>query len=141
MQKYFEGNFEKKFYKDKTFDGTDEEYLKALKNSNTIYVGGLPEKIKEERLWHLFSIFGPIRRVIMGINKSLLTVCGFCFVEFENNQKNSAENCIKFFNNFRIDGHLISVDKDYGFKNGRQYGRGIYGGSFKNDSKKRKWLK
>lgn len=136
LQKYFCKGLENRVYLEKTFKGTEEEYKIALKESNTVYVGGLPENFKEERIWNLFLIVGPIKRIIMGINKSTLIGCGFCFVEFENSC--DANNSTVFFKEFFVDGSMIKVGKDWGFVEGRQYGRGIFGGSAKVDSKKRR---
>lgn len=137
LQKYFCRGFENKVYIEKTFKGTEDEYKKALEDSSTVYVGGFSENVKEERLWHLFSIVGTVRRIIMGVNKNALTSCGFCFVEYENST--DALNSTIFFKDFHLDGSMIKVDKDLGFVEGRQYGRGIFGGSAKSDFKRRKY--
>lgn len=136
LAKYFDKPFENKIYLEKTFQGTEEDYLNMLKNSSTLYVGGLQQGIREERLWFLFSILGNVKRVIMGINKSQLVPCGFCFVEYHDSS--AANQAVIFFKDFMIDGKKIFVDKDMGFVEGRQFGRGVFGGTVKNDNKKRR---
>lgn len=130
LQKYHY-NPRKRLYIEKTFSGTEEEYVQALNNSRTIYVNGIDSIIREERLWHLFGTTGEIRRLIMGINKTKLNFCGFFFVEYET--KEEAEEAIVFFNNYKFDNCFLRVSKDSGFVEGRQYGRGSYGGMAGND--------
>lgn len=138
LQKYFTRPQDNRTYIEKSFKGTLEEYKKALEDSNTIYVGGFIETLKEERLWNLFSIVGPVRRIIMGVNKSSLMSCGFCFVEYENST--DASNATILFKDFYLDGTLIKVDKDLGFVKGREYGRGIFGGSARSDLKRKRYF-
>lgn len=133
LQKYFGEKFEKNLYVEKTFKGTPEEYKELLHNSSTIYVSGLPDDLREERVWQIFSIFGSIRRVIMGVNRNKLVFCGFLFVEFENAE--DAEKSIEFFEDFPFESRFINVNKDIGFVEGRQFGRGLFGGTMKNDKR------
>ncbi|EQB59722.1 nuclear cap-binding protein subunit 2 [Vairimorpha apis BRL 01] len=79
------------YYKEKTFTGTDEEYLKLMEESNTIYINNLDNSIDESRIWELGLLFGDVKRVIMGINRNFLTFCGFCFIEYYN--KEDANKC------------------------------------------------
>lgn len=137
LAKYYSTNFEKKVYIERTFAGTKEEYLEALDNSKTIYVSNIVDGMVEERLWQLFSMVGEVRRIIMGINRSLLTFCGFCFVEYEHLE--DARNALDFFEDFYLDGKFLKLDKDMGFRENRQYGRGVFGGSVKSDNKRRKF--
>lgn len=136
LAKYFATEHDDRIYIEKSFKGTPEEYVEAIRNSTTIYVSNISEYVKEERLWLLFSMMGEVRRVIMGINRGLLTFCGFCFVEFE--RKEDADNAIVFFRDFCLDGKLLKVDKDMGFVENRQYGRGVFGGAVRSDNKRRK---
>ncbi|ELA41644.1 uncharacterized protein VICG_01277 [Vittaforma corneae ATCC 50505] len=137
LAKYFAMEDDNRIYIEKSFKGTQEEYLKALEDSKTIYVSNIDENIKEERLWMLFSMVGEVKRVIMGINRGLLTFCGFCFVEFE--RKEDADNAIIFFKDFCLDGKFLKVDKDMGFAENRQYGRGVFGGTVRSDNKRRRY--
>lgn len=136
LAKYFSKDNFNRIYIEKTFKGTQEEYIQGIKDSKTVYVSNINDNIKEERLWILFSIVGPVKRIIMGVNKGSLTFCGFCFVEYES--KESADISVNFFKDFLLDGKLIKIDKDIGFTEGRQYGRGAFGGSMKNDERKRR---
>lgn len=136
LSKYFVSEKESRVYIEKTFKGTEQEYVELLNNSSTVYVGGLPENFKEERIWNLFAIVGTVRRVIMGINKSTLVGCGFCFVEFETPAH--AKDAVTFFKDFIVDGSLLKVNTDPGFEEGRQFGRGVFGGSAKADLRKRR---
>lgn len=137
LEKYFSTGLENRVYIEKTFTGTEDEYREALRKSRTIYVSGVNEDVREERIWHLFSVCGEVRRVIMGVNKSKLTFCGFFFVEFECPE--DADNAMVFFRDFLLDGQLIKVDKDIGFSEGRQYGRGVFGGPMRNDNKRKRY--
>ncbi|RVD90517.1 RNA-binding protein [Tubulinosema ratisbonensis] len=130
LNKYFELKPQDDKYRDKQFLGTEEDYVQALKDSKTVYVGQLPNNIKEEAIWFMFSTCGEIKRVIMGINRTTLYPCGFCFVEFYT-QESARLACL--FNKFNYSGKLLNVNIDYGFINGRQFGRGYFGGTFKED--------
>ncbi|KAI5182259.1 nuclear cap-binding protein subunit 2, partial [Pancytospora epiphaga] len=66
---------ERRIYYEKSFKGTDEEYIELLNGSRTLYITNLNENIEEERLWHLFGICGELRRVIMGVNQNTKTPC------------------------------------------------------------------
>ena len=59
------------------------------------------------------------------------------FIEYENST--DAYNSTVFFKDFSIDGSKIKVDKDLGFEKGREYGRGIFGGSARNDIKRKRF--
>lgn len=137
LEKYYSSGLENKVYIEKTFKQSPEEYMNVLKNSKTVYISSIDEDVKEERLWHLFSIAGDIKRVIIGVNRTKLTFSGFCFVEFATLE--AAERAILFFRNFRLDGKPIKIDKDIGFSEGRQFGRGVFGGMTKSDNKRRRY--
>jgi hypothetical protein len=49
--------------------------------STTLYVGNLSFYTTEEQIHEYFRRCGPVKRVIMGLNKNDKTPCGFCFVE------------------------------------------------------------
>ena len=63
------------------WQGTDEEYWRAVGDSTTLYVGNLSFFTTEEQLYELFSKCGDIKRIIMGLDAVQKTPCGFCFVE------------------------------------------------------------
>lgn len=131
-------SYQQSMYVEKTFSGTQEEYLRALGESSTIYVTNVRPGTRETRLWHLFSICGPVRRVIFGVNRNRLTPADFLFVEY--GRAEDAERAIKFFRGLEFSGLLLAVDKDVGFQEGRQYGRGVYGGKYRDDyTRKRRY--
>jgi nuclear cap-binding protein subunit 2 len=70
----------------------------------------------------------------MGLNKQKKVPCGFCFVEFA--MKEDAQRAIDCLNLKELDKRKIRVDWDYGFKEGRQFGRGQSGGQVRDDMAK-----
>lgn len=74
----------------------------------------------------LFSKAGDIKRLIMGLDANKRTPCGFCFVSYFT--RKDAEAAVKYINGSMMDGRSIRVDHDWGFVEGRQYGRGKTGG-------------
>ena len=69
---------------------------------------------------------GHIDRVIMGLDRLKKTPCGFCFVEYYTRAE--AERCVKYMTATVLDERIIRVDHDWGFVEGRQWGRGKSGG-------------
>lgn len=136
LSDYVLSKHEKRFYVEKTFKGTDEEYKKLLDESSTLYIANISTAMREERLWHLFALCGEVRRVIMGVNSNKHTPCGFAFIEYYSAA--DAQKAIVFFRGFELDGRVLAVDKDMGFAEGRQYGRGIFGGKLKSDNYKKR---
>jgi nuclear cap-binding protein subunit 2 len=53
-----------------------------LKSSVEVYVGNLSFFTTEDQIHKLFSSVGPVKKVIMGLNKITKTPCGFCFVVY-----------------------------------------------------------
>ncbi|EAL63873.1 RNA-binding region RNP-1 domain-containing protein [Dictyostelium discoideum AX4] len=119
------------FYYDKKSGFTQDEFKHAIDKSSTIYVGYLSFYTTEEQLYELFSKCGEIKRIIMGLDRNQKTPCGFCFVEYYS--KEDAADCIKYINGSKLDERLIRCDWDYGFKEGRQYGRGLSGGQVRDE--------
>ena len=62
----------------------------------------------------------------MGLDKFQKTPCGFCFVEYYS--PDDTEAACRYLNNLRLDDRQIRLDRDPGFVEGRQYGRGKSGG-------------
>ncbi|CAG9462842.1 unnamed protein product [Pedinophyceae sp. YPF-701] len=121
-------------YVDRTFlrnGGTSEEYFKLLSESTTVYVGNLSFFTTEDQIHEVFARAGDIRRIIMGLHRDNLTPCGFCFVLFYTRQ--DAEAAVRYVNGTMVDGRVIRVDFDWGFQEGRQYGRGKTGGQVRDD--------
>eukprot|EP00958_Prasinococcus_capsulatus_P025521 scaffold4372_cov397-Prasinococcus_capsulatus_cf.AAC.5 len=67
----------------------------------------------------------------MGLDRNLKTPCGFCFVIYYT--RADAEASVRFVNETFLDDRLIRVDIDWGFKEGRQYGRGRSGGQVRDE--------
>lgn len=135
LEKYFKDP-NVTFYREKTFTGTDEEYQALLEKSCSLYVNNIDVTVEEYRIWELFGIVGPVRRVIMGINRNFLTFCGFCFVEYY--CKEDAIKAKEYLDKIKLDRRNISIDRDLGFSEGRQYGRGVFGGRMKDDNAKKR---
>ena len=62
----------------------------------------------------------------MGLDAHRRTPCGFCFVSYFT--RKDAEAAVKYINGSMMDGRAIRVDHDWGFVEGRQFGRGRSGG-------------
>eukprot|EP01132_Coremiostelium_polycephalum_P006158 gene6158-7670_t len=118
-------------YYDKKSKFSREEFQRAIERSSTIYVGYLSFYTTEEQLYELFSKCGEIKKIIMGLDRIQKTPCGFCFVEYYS--KEDAADCIKYINGTKLDERVIRCDWDYGFREGRQYGRGLSGGQVRDE--------
>ena len=53
----------------------------------------------------------------MGLHKKKKTPCGFCFIEYSTREE--AQLAVECLNKSLIDGRIIRVDWDIGFKHGR----------------------
>lgn len=124
-------------YFDRKFPGTHEEFLKKLESTTTLYIGNVDNLIKEEQIWFLLKKknYSHIKRIIMGRNKINFLFCGFLFIEFKN--RNDTIFYKNLLNNLKLNFKKIYCDFDYGFMDGREFGRGFAGGSFRKDSRKR----
>ena len=118
-------------YKDRLFKGSMEEYLDRLRSSATLYVGNVSFFTSEEQIWSLFAKCGVVKTVIMGLDKHKLTPCGFCFVEYHN--RVDAERAVKYLNGTKLDDREVRIDFDWGFQDGRQFGRGKSGGQVRDE--------
>ncbi|KAL6633994.1 hypothetical protein ACP70R_026665 [Stipagrostis hirtigluma subsp. patula] len=113
-------------YRDRRFPGTQEEYEAALQASTTVYVGNMSFYTTEEQAYELFSRAGEIKKIIMGLDKNSKTPCGFCFILYYSRE--DAEDAVKYISGTMLDDRPIRVDFDWGFEEGRQWGRGRSGG-------------
>ncbi|XP_051123548.1 nuclear cap-binding protein subunit 2 [Andrographis paniculata] len=118
-------------YRDRRFPGTQEEFDEALQNSTTVYIGNMSFYTTEEQVYELFSRAGEIRKIIMGLDKNSKTPCGFCFVLFYSRE--DAEDAVKYISGTILDDRPIRVDFDWGFQEGRQWGRGKSGGQVRDE--------
>ena len=72
-----------------------------------------------------------MKRIIMGLDKNRMTPCGFCFVVYYT--RKDTEDCVKYLNGTILDDRPIRVDFDWGFVEGRQFGRGKSGGQVRDE--------
>ncbi|XP_077228765.1 nuclear cap-binding protein subunit 2-like [Tasmannia lanceolata] len=118
-------------YRDRRFPGTQEEFEHALQTSTTVYVGNMSFYTTEEQIYELFSRTGEIKKIIMGLDKNTKTPCGFCFVLYYSRE--DAGDSVKFTSGTILDDRSIRVDFDWGFQDGRQWGRGRSGGQVRDE--------
>lgn len=85
----------------------------------------------EEQVYELFSRAGEIKKIIMGLDKNTKTPCGFCFVLFYSRE--DTEDAVKYISGTILDDRPIRVDFDWGFVDGRQWGRGKSGGQVRDE--------
>lgn len=118
-------------YRDRRFSGTQEEFEAALLASLTVYVGNMSFYTTEEQAYELFTRAGEIKKIIMGLDKNTKTPCGFCFVLYYSRE--DAEDAVKYISGTMLDDRPIRVDFDWGFEEGRQWGRGRSGGQVRDE--------
>ncbi|XP_015874363.3 nuclear cap-binding protein subunit 2 [Ziziphus jujuba] len=118
-------------YRDRRFPGSQEEFEVALQTSMTVYVGNMSFYTTEEQVYELFSRAGEIKKMIMGLDKNSKTPCGFCFVLYYSRE--DTEDAVKYISGTILDDRPIRVDFDWGFQEGRQWGRGRSGGQVRDE--------
>ena len=94
--------------------------------SSTLYIGNLSFSTRVSHLKALFANLGPVAAINMGLDRFNKTPCGFAFVEHVNRE--DALNAVAYLSGCKLDGRVIRVELDAGFKPGRQFGRGSSGG-------------
>mmetsp|Transcript_17424 Transcript_17424/g.29531 ORF Transcript_17424/g.29531 Transcript_17424/m.29531 type:complete len:233 (+) Transcript_17424:237-935(+) len=122
---------EKKLYWDRSHYDSPESQLRALAYSSTLYVGNLAFSTRSFHLKRHFEQLGPVKEVQMGLDRFKKTPCGFAFVEFHH--RIDALSAVSNLTGTKLDGRVIRVELDAGFKPGRQYGRGAGGGQVRDD--------
>ncbi|KAG9139823.1 hypothetical protein Leryth_020217 [Lithospermum erythrorhizon] len=85
----------------------------------------------EEQAYELFSRAGEIKKITMGLDKNTKTPCGFCFVLYYSRE--DTEDAVKYISGTILDERPIRVDFDWGFQEGRQWGRGRSGGQVRDE--------
>jgi nuclear cap-binding protein subunit 2 len=105
--------------------------LRSSYRSATVYVGNLSFYTTEEQIYELFSKVGLVKEIIMGLDRYNYTPCGFCFIIFFNTL--DSVNAVKFLNGTKLDDRVLQIDLDPGFREGRQFGRGMYGGQVRDE--------
>jgi len=118
-------------YMDRKFPGDKAAYDKAIAESTCLYVGNLSFYTKEEQIAEIFGKAGELERVVMGLDRNEKTPCGFCFVIFKTRQ--GAERAVSYLNGTMLDERDIRADFDWGYEEGRQYGRGKSGGQMRDE--------
>ncbi|CAK9208579.1 unnamed protein product [Sphagnum troendelagicum] len=131
MARLFKNPDQLSAYRDRRFLGTQEEFEHALRTSVTVYVGNLSFYTTEEQIYEVFSRTGELKKIIMGLDKNSKTPCGFCFVVYYTRE--DAEEAVKYISGTILDDRPIRVDFDWGFQEGRQWGRGRSGGQVRDE--------
>ena len=138
LSAYYLPQTQKSDYYDKRSQLPRDKYFKKLSESNTLYVGSIPNGTSDSFLYELFLKVAPIKNMKIGVNKRNFNFCGFCFVEYFTRE--DAKKAIEMLNNFTVGDRRITIDFDLGFHEGREYGRGRRGGQAeeekKNDAKR-----
>lgn len=98
-----------------------------LGRSTTLYVGNLSFYTTEQQLLAHFTAVcgGHVREVVMGLNETSKTPCGFCFIVFESTEAAAAAASLA---GSLLDDRAISVAWDVGCDESRRWGRGAHGG-------------
>ncbi|KAI8468339.1 MAG: hypothetical protein J3K34DRAFT_13665 [Monoraphidium minutum] len=87
--------------------------------------------LRAAQVYALFSRVGHVQRVIMGLDSQRKTPCGFCFVVYD--RRDDALAAVRYLSGTSLDERPIRVDIDYGFEEGRQFGRGRSGGQVRDE--------
>lgn len=131
MASLFKPQGETSQYRDRRFKGTQAEFEHALRTSTTVYVGNLSFYTTEEQIYEMFAKTGELRRIVMGLDKNTMTPCGFCFVMYYT--RADTEDSVKYISGTILDDRPVRVDFDWGFMDGRQWGRGRSGGQVRDE--------
>ncbi|CAI5704129.1 hypothetical protein KXD40_007578 [Peronospora effusa] len=129
-QRLARGPSQRQYWDRKTFSSFAEQQ-RAMDRSTTLYVGNLSFFTSESQIYELFSRVGHVQRVIMGLDRFKKTPCGFCFVEYSMHPE--AEACAQFLSETKLDNRVVRCEMDGGFREGRQFGRGLSGGQVRDD--------
>jgi nuclear cap-binding protein subunit 2 len=121
----------KKLYWDRSHYDSPEAQMRALALSSTLYIGNLSFSTRVSHIKALFSTVGTVKSINMGMDRFHKTPCGFAFVEYAS--RAHALDAVAFLSGSKLDGKVIRVELDAGFKPGRQYGRGASGGQVRDD--------
>ena len=125
---------EPKLYWDRSHYDSPDAQIAALKRSSTLYVGNLAFSTRSRHLRAAFGTVGPVEAVHVGLDRFRKTPCGFAFVKYR--RRADALRSISLLTGTKLDGNVIRVELDAGFKPGRQYGRGTSGGQVRDDRRR-----
>mmetsp|Transcript_27912 Transcript_27912/g.88925 ORF Transcript_27912/g.88925 Transcript_27912/m.88925 type:complete len:244 (-) Transcript_27912:657-1388(-) len=123
-----------KIYWDRKHFDSFEDQVQKLRGSPLVYVGNLGFYTSESQIRAYFALCGPVKQIIMGLNRLSRRPCGFCFVEYFEGR--AALNSVRLLNGTELDGQTIKVELDPGFIPGRQFGRGSAGGQVQDDPRR-----
>ena len=107
-----------KIYVDRQFFASYEDQVQALTDSKTVYIGNLSFYTTEAQIVELCSRTGPVRKVIMGLNRHTKEPCGFCFVEHYSSE--AALDNVSRITGLVLDDRPLRAELDFGFRDGRQ---------------------
>mmetsp|Transcript_18737 Transcript_18737/g.53896 ORF Transcript_18737/g.53896 Transcript_18737/m.53896 type:complete len:234 (+) Transcript_18737:90-791(+) len=125
---------EPKLYWDRSHYDSPDTQIAALKRSSTLYIGNLAFSTRSRHLRAAFGSVGPVEAVHLGLDRFRKTPCGFAFVKYR--RRADALRSISLLTGTKLDGNVIRVELDAGFKPGRQYGRGTSGGQVRDDRRR-----
>lgn len=115
-----------KLYWDRGHFASPADQVQALTASATLYVGNLAFTTRLSQIRSHFAMLGRVKAIHMGVDRFKKLPCGFCFVEYYN--RRDALAAVSLLSSTKLDGRVIRVELDAGFRDGRQYGRGKHGG-------------
>lgn len=127
-------NPNQKLYWDRSHYSSPAAQRLVLTKSATLYVGNLNFSTRQMHLQRHFEQLGPVKNIIMGLDRMKKQPCGFCFVEYYDRWH--AIQSVSLLSGTKLDGRVIRVELDAGFQPGRQYGRGVSGGQVRDDRRK-----
>ena len=125
---------EKRLYWDRSHYDSPESQMIALEKSSTLYIGNLAFSTQTVHIRSHFSQMGPVKTVHLGLNKNTRTPCGFAFVEYYD--RRDALDAVAYLTGTKLDGRVIRVELDAGFKPGREFGRGTTGGQMRDERRR-----
>ncbi len=110
---------------------TEANRFRAATVSRSVYVGNLSFATTEPQVHALMSRAGPVDRVVMGLNRDTRLPCGFAFVEFVD--RAGAVAAVSLLTGAVLDGRVIRLEMDKGFREWRRWGRGAGGGQMRDE--------
>lgn len=122
---------DKKLYWDRSHYDSPESQMKALEKSSSLYIGNMAFSTRSMQLRAHFAQIGAVKAVHMGLDRFRKTPCGFAFVEYYD--RRDALEAVASLSGSKLDGRVIRVELDAGFKQGRELGRGASGGQVRDD--------
>lgn len=121
------------FYFDRKNYSSYQQQVDALTKSGWLYVGNTSFNTTDSQLRTFFSQVGPVKNVIVGLNRLSKQPCGFAFVEYYSTE--AARQSVSVLSGTMLDGRIIRCALDAGFKGGRQFGRGQTGGQVRDEKR------